>query len=556
MFNKYQLLCSGLIGVSLIGSIALAAKPTPSAPQKAQPSLLKSGKVAVKAVSPSAPVLTTSATNPFADPSIKAVQVMNEGGIAGACGACTDTEGEPAGCGNPDTFNGGCNLAVPGFSPITLNSTVCGTTAANTANRDTDWWQFTLAAPATVTWSVTGNFTPLVGFVAQPCPQTAFFGTPVTGSACSPTSVTANLSAGTWVAFVANSAFVDVPCPTSYEGILATAGSCLLPLPPSSCRTDLNGDNTTGVSDLLTVINNWGLSGPPRPAADIAPLPNGDCVVGVSDLLSVIGSWGPCPVNPNECTGATPAVDGSNNFDNTTATTSAPAGSCGTMSNDIWFNYVATATSVQVSTCGGTGMDSVLEAYDSCGGASLACNDDTCGLQSTITLNGLTVGNSYKIRLGTWNNSPGAIGTFTISPVAPPAGNDTCAGATLITLPFSESVNETSYTPDQTPGSASSCVAGVFTMSGSWWYQFVATSNTTVTFTSCGSPTEDTLVTAYTGACGAQTQVGCDDDTCTAPAFGGSVFTFPVTAGTTYYIHVETYSGGVLNPVSVSISSP
>ncbi|MBC8523417.1 hypothetical protein H8D29_05770 [PVC group bacterium] len=52
------------------------------------------------------------------------------------------------------------------------------------------------------------------------------------------------------------------------------------------CPADINGDSSVTVSDLLTVIDQWGTSG----SADI----NSDGIVDVSDLLEIVGSWGPC----------------------------------------------------------------------------------------------------------------------------------------------------------------------------------------------------------------------------------------------------------------------
>lgn len=66
----------------------------------------------------------------------------------------------------------------------------------------------------------------------------------------------------------------------------------------SSCPADINGDNQVNVSDLLSVITNWGVCPglcPPSCPADIAPAGVGDCNVNVSDLLFVITSWGACP---------------------------------------------------------------------------------------------------------------------------------------------------------------------------------------------------------------------------------------------------------------------
>ncbi len=54
-----------------------------------------------------------------------------------------------------------------------------------------------------------------------------------------------------------------------------------------ACPSDINGDSTVNVSDLLMVIDQWGLSGD----ADVT----GDGVVDITDLLEVVGAWGVCP---------------------------------------------------------------------------------------------------------------------------------------------------------------------------------------------------------------------------------------------------------------------
>ena len=52
---------------------------------------------------------------------------------------------------------------------------------------------------------------------------------------------------------------------------------------------DLDGDGTVGVSDLLSLLANWGPC--KRCPADF----DGDGNVGVSDLLALLANWGPCP---------------------------------------------------------------------------------------------------------------------------------------------------------------------------------------------------------------------------------------------------------------------
>ena len=54
-----------------------------------------------------------------------------------------------------------------------------------------------------------------------------------------------------------------------------------------ACNADVNGDAVVDVSDLLVIIDQWGMTKSP---ADI----NSDGIVNVTDLLEVVGNWGPC----------------------------------------------------------------------------------------------------------------------------------------------------------------------------------------------------------------------------------------------------------------------
>ena len=53
------------------------------------------------------------------------------------------------------------------------------------------------------------------------------------------------------------------------------------------CLSDANGDGYVNVTDLLAVIDQWGLTDSP---ADVTS----DGIVNVSDLLLIISNWGPC----------------------------------------------------------------------------------------------------------------------------------------------------------------------------------------------------------------------------------------------------------------------
>jgi hypothetical protein len=74
---------------------------------------------------------------------------------------------------------------------------------------------------------------------------------------------------------------------------------------------------------------------------------------------------------------------------------------------DVWYVYTPSTTgSVTIDTCSFADFDTTLAVFDECGGSELACNDDFCGLSSTITMN-MTAGEDYYIRLAGYNQQMG-----------------------------------------------------------------------------------------------------------------------------------------------------
>ena len=166
--------------------------------------------------------------------------------------------------------------------------------------------------------------------------------------------------------------------------------------------------------------------------------------VRVGGFASSTGSYSltfsapPPPPTNDECTSPLPAVTGVNAFNNTAATTSAQCqteGAClffGSMAidHDTWWTWTAPGTgTATVQLCGGqTTIDSKVSAFDGTGcpsGATLACNDDFCGLQSQISFP-VTNGSPYTIQLGTFPGAAGGSGTFTISFSGPPPPSGPC----------------------------------------------------------------------------------------------------------------------------------
>jgi hypothetical protein len=75
-------------------------------------------------------------------------------------------------------------------------------------------------------------------------------------------------------------------------GEAAAVDPCDEPL--ADCPNDIDGDGTTTVDDILSIIGSFGQvgDGTYRPAGDVYPLPLGNCACDVDDLLSVISAFG------------------------------------------------------------------------------------------------------------------------------------------------------------------------------------------------------------------------------------------------------------------------
>jgi hypothetical protein len=99
-------------------------------------------------------------------------------------------------------------------------------------------------------------------------------------------------------------------------------------------------------------------------------------------------------------------------------------GVCGGMGADVWYVFYPNCSGAQTATtCDpSSNFDTVLAAWDGTNGCGslvpLVCNDDSCGLRSSITFQA-TVGTFYYISVGGYN---GATGTFTLN-VGPGGGS-------------------------------------------------------------------------------------------------------------------------------------
>lgn len=89
-----------------------------------------------------------------------------------------------------------------------------------------------------------------------------------------------------------------------------------------------------------------------------------------------------CPPTNDTCATAIP-VDCSDVVVGSTANGATDTGN--NASADVWYSYSGAAGDITASLCTNTTFDTFIRVFDACGGTQIASNDDSCGLQSSVT---------------------------------------------------------------------------------------------------------------------------------------------------------------------------
>jgi len=233
------------------------------------------------------------------------------------------------------------------------------------------------------------------------------------------------------------------------------------------------------------------------------------------------------------------------------ATTSPVAVSCvGTANDDVWYKFVATSTIHKVQVAASSGFAAVVEVMTSTGGAcgtiaNLACgNAATIGSPVVVTLPGLTIGNTYFIRVYDFFAVAPATPTFDICVVTIPAPpvptNDLCANAIGVAcgdLITGQNSNGGTSTGDPT-GTCGTDVSNINAI----WYRVTGNGNSYEVNT-CNFNGYDTKLAVFSGTCGALTCVGGNDDTPGCGTGLASSVTFQTVNGVDYWIMVGGFGG-------------
>ncbi len=278
---------------------------------------------------------------------------------------------------------------------------------------------------------------------------------------------------------------------------------------------------------------------------------------------------------------AIPAQGGT--FSGTTSGASSQAGSCGSSGSapERVFQWTpAVSGTATIETCGaGTNFDSVLYLRSGvcAGGAEVGCNDDACVnssglLRASRITPAVTAGQTYFIVV---DGYAGAQGTFNLTVTPPAAATTTTTTTSTPTTTTSTTTTSTTTTSTATStttttlagacgspavipaqgGTFSGTTSGASSQAGSCGssgsapervYQWTPAVSGAATIETCGAGTNfDSVIYMRSGACAGGPELGCNDDACSNSSglFHASRITPTVTAGQTYFIIVDGYSG-------------
>lgn len=150
--------------------------------------------------------------------------------------------------------------------------------------------------------------------------------------------------------------------------------------------------------------------------------------------------------------------------------------------------------------------------------------------------------------------------TFAATAAAQAPANDACAGAETLTFGANGRAISSIVKPLNAAAAAESTMSCSSSLKNTVWFTFTAPVTGSYTMQTCTGATVtnfDTILQAYSGACGAPVQVAssCNDDGCSPQ----STSTVTLTAGTVYLVQVAAWSSATLtasSQVQLEVSYP
>ena len=366
-----------------------------------------------------------------------------------------------------------------------------------------------------------------------------------------------------WTAATTGSAQVSTCNNTSMDSKIGAypGGGC----PSAGSALDCN-DDTCGLQSQISFACTAG-------SAYMIQVGNFPGAPGGTGAISVTESGGGGGGSGNDDCASPDAISGYGNFafDSSSATTGAEGQNeyicydfgSSAVDNDIWFSWTAGATeNVVVQACNNTSVDTKIGAYAGGGcpaaGSAIACNDDTCGLQSSIGF-AANSGSTYMIQVGCFPGAAGGAGSIDISGVAPPSGNDDCSNPDPL-------AGQGQFAYDTSAASTGSegqneylCYDfGSSAVDNDIWFDWTADASGNAVISTCNIAAYDTKLGAYDGnGCPTAAALACNDDATGCAGFTSEI-NFTVTSGTTYILQVGSFPGapGGSGTLDISIGAP
>ncbi|XVJ59383.1 MAG: hypothetical protein HEQ23_08250 [Tepidisphaera sp.] len=142
-----------------------------------------------------------------------------------------------------DSSNDGCNVTPFAFDQLEVGRPVVGTLFNSTTLRDVDFFEFTLAQPATVTLTFSAQYFSVATIIGEEFSPGSCFGDAAlfleqldAASLCEPVSGSVELDAGTHRLAIAHAYFDGLECGSGFENYWLRIDA------QSACPADFNGD--------------------------------------------------------------------------------------------------------------------------------------------------------------------------------------------------------------------------------------------------------------------------------------------------------------------------
>ena len=344
-------------------------------------------------------------------------------------------------------------------------------------------------------------------------------GTPSGGTAvATPNSINCSVTSS-----VLSATGLSTDCGISYQWQSApAAGGPWTNIAGATADTYTASPSSNTYYRIVSSCANSGLSGNSASvllSSTFSPPANDNCANAVSLTVNADYNCGSVTAGTVACASQSPDAEGCG----------------GTSDDDVWYKFVATATSHRVSltNVAGSTTDMYHSIYSgACGSLTeLNCND-----ADVTNLTGLTIGATYYVRVYTWTSTGGQTSTFNVcigSPPPPPSNDAPCSSIlATVNSDLACGIVTAGTTTSATNSGIAACAG---TADDDVWFSFVATStvhnfdllNITGTVTNM-------VHEIFSGACGSLSSVACSDPN--SSQFSG------FTIGQTYFIRVYTNS--------------